>query len=190
MTREPRPTFLGVPANWMCAATRLPAHCVRHGLPAVRWVDLALQSRPQMANNLLTRGNVLGLGSRLGEWEQRVKITRVHGWPLCSRCVTQRRTWIWPTRVFFWGGLAAIIGAVAASILAGPTPLLGIPLLGGCTMTLASVIPFTRASYLRIVQAQTSVDGSQVIIANPHPRFASEMRELINDTSHQSRFAE
>lgn len=190
MTHEPRPDPLGVPANWMCATTTMPAHCVRHGLPAVRRVDLALQSRPQMANNLPTRGNILGLGSRLGEWGQRVKTTRVHGWPLCSRCVTQRCTWIWPTRVLFWGGLVLVIGAVAASILAGPAPLLGIPMLGGCAMMLASVVPFTRASYPRIVQAQTSVDGSQVIITNPHPYFASEMRELINNTSHQSRFAE
>ncbi|MGH3687025.1 MAG: hypothetical protein ACRDRU_22480 [Pseudonocardiaceae bacterium] len=190
MTREPHPDSLGVPANWMCVTTRLPAHCVRHGLPAARRVDLALQSRPQLANNLPTRGNVLGLGSRLGEWGQRVKVTRVRGWPLCSRCVTQRRTWIWPTWVLFWGGLALVVGAVTARIVAGPAPLLGIPLLGGCAMMLASVVPFTRASYLRITQAQTSVDGSQVIIANPHPRFVSEMHELINNTSHQSRFAE
>lgn len=190
MTHERRPSSLGVSADWMRATTTMPGRCVRHGLPATRRVDLALQSRPQMADNLPTRGNVLGLGSRLGEWGQRVKITRVHGWPLCSRCVTQRRTWIWPTRVLFWGGLALVIGAVAASILAGPDPMLGIPMLGGCAMMLASVVPFTRASYLRITQAQTSADGSQVIVTNPHPRFASEMHALIDGTSHQSRLVE
>ncbi|MGH3931666.1 MAG: hypothetical protein ACRDTF_17030 [Pseudonocardiaceae bacterium] len=143
-----------------------------------------------MPNNLPTRGNILGLGGRLGEWGQRVKVTRVRGWPLCSRCVTQRRTWIWPTRVLFWGGLALVIGAVAISILTGPDPLLGIPMLGGCAMMLASVVPFTRASYPRIIQAQTSRDGSRVIITNPHPQFVLEMYALINDTSHQSRFVE
>lgn len=190
MTLEPRPNSLAVSADWMCATTTMPAHCVRHGLPAARRVDLALQSRPQMADNFPTRGNILGLGSRLGEWGQRVKVTRVHGWPLCSRCVTQRRAWIWPTRVLFWGGLALVVGAMAASILAGPAPILGIPMLGGCAMMLGSVVPFTRASYLRITQAQTSVDGSQVIITNPHPRFASEMHALADDTGHQSRSVE
>jgi len=189
MTREPGPDSLGVPANWMQATTTMPAHCVRHGLPAVRTVDLALQSRPQLPDNLPTRGNILGLGSRLGEWGQRVKVTRVQGWPLCSRCVMQRRTWIWPTRVLFWGGLALLVGAVAARILAGPAPVLGIPMLGGCAMMLVSVIPFTRASYLRITQAQTSGDGSQVIITNPHPRFASELHTLVNNTSRQPRSA-
>ena len=55
---------------------------------------------------------------------------------------------------------------------------------------LASVIPFTRAGYLRIIQAQASVDGSQVVITNPHPRFASEMGALVNNTSPQSRVVE
>lgn len=186
MTRDPGPNSLGLSANWMRATTTMPAHCVRHGLPVVRRVDLALQSRPEMADNLPTRGNVLGLASRFGERGQRIKATRVHGWPLCSRCVTQRRIWIWPTWVLFWGGLALVIGAVVVSILTGPAPWLGIPMLGGCAMMLASVVPFTRASYLRITQAQTSADGSQVIITNPHPHFVSEMHALVNN-SHPSR---
>lgn len=189
MTHEPGPESLGVSADWMQATTTMPARCVRHGLPAVQTVDLALQSRPPLPDDLPTRGNILGLGGRLGEWGQRVKVIRVRGWPLCSKCVTQRRAWIWPTRVMFWGGLALLIGAVVARILAGPAPLLGIPMLGGCALMLASVIPFTRASYLRITQAQTSADGSQVIITNPHPRFASELHGLVDSTNPQPRSA-
>lgn len=189
MVREPRADSLRVPASWMQATTTMPTHCVRHGLPAVRTVDLGVQSRPQLPGNLPTRGNVLGLGSRLAERGQRVKVTRVHGWPLCGRCVTQRRAWIWPTWVLFWGGLALVIGAVVVRVLAGPAAMLGIPLLGGLLMMLASVIPFTRASYLRITRTQTSVDGAHLIVTNPHPRFASELSALVDNTNHQPRSA-
>ncbi|MGH3905881.1 MAG: hypothetical protein ACRDTE_17130 [Pseudonocardiaceae bacterium] len=118
-----------------------------------------------------------------------MRATRVRGWPLCGKCVSQRRTWIWPTWVF-WGGLALAIGTVVVSILTGPAATLGIPMLGGFAMMLAAVVPFTRASYLRIIQAQTSVDGTQVIITNPHPHFVSEMGALVTNTSLQSRFVE
>lgn len=75
---------------------------------------------------------------------------------------------------------------VVVRILTGPAATLTLPLLSGFAMILAAVIPFTRASYLRITQAQTSEDGAQVVITNPHPHFLSELNVLVGKTSHQS----
>jgi hypothetical protein len=179
---------VSVPASWVTSGRAMPAHCARHGLPAARRADFALQSRPQMPNNQWTNGNLFSTVGRLSDRARRVKVVRVQAWPLCARCARTRAIWLTAAQILFWGGLAAAVGAIVARILADePSPVLGIPLLGGFALVLASPFVLQVAALGRITQAETSADGSQVLVRDAHPAFVEEMARLMSSASGDNR---
>ncbi|GAA3365687.1 hypothetical protein GCM10020366_66580 [Saccharopolyspora gregorii] len=144
----------------------------------MRAVDFALQSRAEPGSGRLMSANPLGMAGRLGERAQRVRITRVRGWPLCRACAWRRTTGLVLANAMFWGGLAAIAGALVVRVSAGAqSSALGALLLVGFFAALASVLPFAFGSLARVSGARTSEDGAEVVVDDPHPEFAAALRD-------------
>jgi hypothetical protein len=169
-------TAVDVTVDWLADTPRLPDRCVRHGLPTVRRVDLAVKSRPKIA----PRRKVLLPGytslNRADEYLRQVKVTRVSGWPLCAQCVRERTLGLILAGVLFFGGLAAMLVAFVVGALAdGPQPLLAVPILGGFAAILASPLALRWGGLPRLTQAETTDDGAAVRVVDPHPEFAAQL---------------
>lgn len=170
---------LTVPAGWFSVAPAMPGCCSRHGAPAARWVGLDLQSRPQSRHGRNASGNVLGLGARMSDIARNTKITELRQWPLCAACYRRHRALRIVAGVLFWGGLLALAGSIVARIIAGETvPGLLVPMVAGFLAMIAAGFVFGASGLARLIGAQTSQDGSTVLITNPHPRFAEDLDAL------------
>ncbi|WP_246300417.1 hypothetical protein [Actinopolyspora biskrensis] len=161
----------------LCVPESLPGVCSWHGAPCTRRIDFALQSRVEVSGNrVLGGGNVLGLFGRLGERAGKVVVTRVRGWPLCPKCLVRRLVWFGAAQVLFWGGLLAVLAAVAARVVTGETAaVFGAALLGGFAAMLLAAVPFSMGGVPRVVRARTSEGGESVLVDRPHPAFAAEV---------------
>lgn len=167
---------LAVPGGVVTSPGRLPGVCVKHGLPAVRRADFALQSRTHISGSRALSGNLFSVGNRLGQWAQQVQITHVRGWPLCRRCSVRRTGSLTAASIIFWGGLGLLVTAFVARALVGHnTVVLGIAVFLGFALPLLAVVPFVFGSLPRLTQARTSADGDSVLIDTPHARFAEQM---------------
>ncbi|EID52764.1 hypothetical protein SacxiDRAFT_0488 [Saccharomonospora xinjiangensis XJ-54] len=65
----------------------LPSHCARHGRPAVRRADFALQSTVHIEGSRASQVGIfgaLGMAERLGQHARKVRVTHLKGWPLCE----------------------------------------------------------------------------------------------------------
>ncbi|MFC6018556.1 hypothetical protein ACFP2T_20395 [Plantactinospora solaniradicis] len=174
-------TSFALPVSALDAVMPQVDRCARHGLPSARRVDFALQSRPKLTeSNPALGGNVLATAGRVGEHAGKVRVTRIAGWPLCARCVRTRRWWLLVASVCFWGGLALLAGAIVARIVAGQSAVLGIPMIGGIVLAIASPAPFVLASLPRITKARTSDDGGAVLVRDAHPEFAAQVRATVD----------
>ncbi|MBE9374501.1 hypothetical protein IQ251_08575 [Saccharopolyspora sp. HNM0983] len=166
-----------IPAESAAVAGNLPAACAAHGRPAVRSADFAVQSRAQVQGSRVLNANVLGMAARAGERARQVQVTRVRGWPLCRSCARRRSALLGLALLLLGGGLVSIAVALLIRVSTGEqSAVLGVPLLGGFAAVLAAVLPFSWGSLPRISRARTSADGRFVLVADPHPAFAAQVR--------------
>jgi hypothetical protein len=174
-------TSFTLPVSALDAVIPRVHRCARHGSPVGRRVSFALQSRPKLnESNPALSGNVLATAGRVAEHAGKVRVTRITDWPLCARCVRTRRWWLLVASVCFWGGLALLAGAVVARVVSGQSAVLGIPMIGGIVLAIASPAPFVLASLPRITQARTSDDGAAVLVRDAHPEFAAEVLAAVD----------
>jgi hypothetical protein len=163
--------FVGLPGN-------LPRSCARHGLPAVRGKDFALQSKVTIEGNRFMQVGgmgVLGTAERLGQYRKKVRVTDVKGWPLCSKCTRTRAWWLVAASAMFFGGLVAFAGSMFVGVFTDGMPwLAGVAAVGFVLMPL-SAVPFAQGSLSRLTGARTSPDGSSVIVENPSDAFTAEL---------------
>ncbi|GAB2659330.1 hypothetical protein GCM10027271_17520 [Saccharopolyspora gloriosae] len=177
MRKNELPEQVRVPAQVAETPGALPGCCARHGRNSARSVDFALQSRAEPQGSRAMSANPLGVAGRLGERAQKVRITRVRDWPLCTTCARQRTAGLVLANALFWGGVVLIAGALAARLITGvQSPALGAALLGGFFAAIVSVVPFVLGSLPRITGARTSEDGSEVVLTAPHPAFVTALR--------------
>jgi len=178
-------TSLAIPVAMLTAVVPRVNRCARHGLPPVKRTSFALQSRPKLdESNVALSGNVAATTGRLAEHAKKVKVTRITDWPLCASCARTRRWWLLVAAVFLWGGLALVAGAVVARIVNGQSAALAIPMIGGILLAIASPAPFVMGSIPRIIRSRTSDDGSAVVVRDPHPQFAAEVRAAFEQGTH------
>lgn len=143
----------------------------------MRRVDFAVQSRVRVDGDRLLSSSPLGVADRIGERARRVEVARARSWPLCRSCARRRSVLFGLAQVLFWGGLASTAAALLIRLIGGEqAAFLGVLLLGGFFAVLASVAPFVAGSLPRITRARTSDDGGCVIVENPHPTFAEQVR--------------
>lgn len=154
----------------------LPTHCARHGRPAARRVDFALQSKVRTEGNRVRSANLLGTVSRLSRYAERVRILRVRGWPLCPACLRGRRSWLAVTLLLFIGGLAAFTGSLLTGLLVNEPPrvLAGVAA-GGFVAMVLSAWPFSRAGLGRVASAFTDEHGEAIIVAAPSSAFVAAL---------------
>lgn len=150
----------------------LPSSCTRHGRPAARRVDFALQSKTKPTG---ARLNVIGVADRLSEHVMSVQVTRVKHWPLCRRCVRTRTSWLAGSAGLLLGGLAAISGSLIALAFAGNRALLGLVFLLGFLAIVAAPYLFYLGSLPRLTRARTSSNGTSVEVTNPSHEFRASL---------------
>ena len=66
---------LAIPVHLLDQVTANIDCCARHGQPAVRRIDFALQSRPSLESNRALSGNVAATAGRLAEHAEKVRVT-------------------------------------------------------------------------------------------------------------------
>ncbi|HEY0700926.1 MAG TPA: hypothetical protein VGD43_24345 [Micromonospora sp.] len=175
---------LSIPVTELDATTPRLDVCARHGRPVAKRINFVLQSRPRLESNVALSGNVAATTGRVAEHARKVKVTRVSGWPLCATCVRTRILWVTIAAICFWGGLLAFAGAVVARLVIGhPSTALSIPLYAGIVGVIASPAPFVLGSVPRVINARTSDDGSAVVVRDPDPRFAEQVRAAAHRTA-------
>lgn len=165
-------------ADYVQRPGNLPTHCSRHGLPAVRHVDFALQSRTRIEGSRLRQvggGGVAGMADRLGQHAKNVRVIHVKGWPLCAGCGRERAGWLTLASVMFFGGLAAFAGSMVVGLVADGVRAFAAVAAGGFVLMPLSAIPFARGSLARLVGARTSAEGSLVLVQNPSHAFLAEL---------------
>lgn len=174
---QPLPNVITLPAELVQQPGNLPAHCSRHGRPAVRRVDFALQSKVPPEPNRALSGNVLSTADRISRRATKVKVTHVKGWPLCHACRRSRAFWFTLSLVMFFGGLLAFAGSLIVGMFTakGTVQALAGVAIGGFVIMILSAFPFHRGGLARIVGASTSADGTSVIIVNPSEAFTAEL---------------
>lgn len=167
---------IDIPADWLATQPALPDRCVKHGLPAVRRVDFVVKSRPRVSSPwrmLLPGYTALNRGE---EYAKQVTFVTVHGWPLCAQCARRRSTGLSLAGILFFGGLAAIAGAVIARLaMPDPSLLLAIPILGGFVAMLLSPLPLRWAGLPQLTQTQATADGTAVHVDHPASEFSTQI---------------
>lgn len=168
------PNVVTLPADLVQRPSGLPGSCSRHGRPAAKRVDFALQSKTQPHGGRLT---VFGMADRLGQHAKAVRVTHVKGWPLCRTCVRTRAVWFTLSLVLFFGGLLAFAGSLVAGVIAekGTVQWLAAVAVGGFLLMIVSAFPFSVGSLSRVTGARTSADGESVIVAHPSDAFTAEL---------------
>lgn len=158
----------------------LPGHCTRHGRPAVRRANFALQSKVDIEGSRFRQVaflGVIGMAARLGEYGTKVRITDVREWPLCQTCVRTRIFWLIVAGVMFYGGLLAFVGSIIVGIIAEKgtvAPLAGVAMLGFMLLPLAA-FPFYVGSIPRLIGARTAPEGGSVLVVDPSDEFVAEL---------------
>lgn len=169
------PNIVTIPADLVQQAGNLPGHCSRHGRPALKRVDFALQSKVRPSGLRILTGNVLSAADRISEYAKKVRVAHVKGWPLCPACLRTRAIWFSTAMVMFFGGLVAFAGSLLVGVFVEvPKAFAAVAAIGFVVMVL-SAIPFHRASYARVVSAATSADGTTVIVVEPKQEFTAEL---------------
>lgn len=177
----PTHTTVDIPADWLAQNPSLPDRCAAHGLPAVRRVTFAVRSNPKISPR--KKAFLPGYTSlnRAEEYARQVQIAKVSGWPLCSRCVRQRRVGLVAAGVLFFGGLLAMIGGfVAGAVDDGSNPGLLVPILTGFAAMLLSPIPLSRASLMKITRTQLTPDGTALRVSQPSSQFVAQLPQTMS----------
>ncbi|GAB3497458.1 hypothetical protein [Amycolatopsis cihanbeyliensis] len=172
--------IVSLPAELVQQPGTLPAHCTRHGRPAARRVDFALQSKVRIEGSRVRQVGVFGgagMADRLGQHAKKVRVTHVKGWPLCHTCARTRASWLVVSSVMFFGGLLAFVGSLIIGIIAekGTVPWLAGVAVAGFVLLVLSAFPFHRGSLARLVGANTAPDGTSVRVTNPSAAFVAEL---------------
>ncbi|TWH20822.1 hypothetical protein JD82_02671 [Prauserella rugosa] len=164
-----------LPADVVGRAGNLPPHCTRHGRPASRRKDFALQSTVRLRGNRLLSGNVLSQADRLAQHGSKVKVTDVKGWPLCPLCVRTRAVWMTLASALLFGGLLAFLGAlVVGAFTEGASWLAAVAAIGFVLLPV-SALPLSRGAMSRVIGARTSPDGQSVIVDKPSAAFVADL---------------
>ena len=175
-----QPNVVTLPADFVAQPGNLPARCTRHGRPAVRRMDFALQSKVHIEGSRLRQVGVfgvLGMAERLGQHGRKVRVTDVKDWPLCQECVRTRTFWLTISRIMFFGGLLAIVVSATIALVAEEgtvKPLAWVFVLGFLLLPLAA-FPFSIGSIPRIIGANTAPEGGSVLVVDPSEEFAAEL---------------
>ncbi|TLW94947.1 hypothetical protein FFT09_03600 [Saccharomonospora piscinae] len=165
-----------IPAELAADGTGLPDRCARHGRPAARRADFALQSKVRVEGNRALSANALSTASRLSRYAERVRVVPVRAWPLCRSCLRLRRSWLAVTLLLFVGGLTAFVGSLLVGVLSDDAPrALAGAAAGGFVALVLSALPFSRAGLGRIAGAFTSDDGTEVEVADPSAEFTTDL---------------
>jgi hypothetical protein len=113
---------------------------------------------------------------RASEYLRAVRVVRVTGWPLCSRCLRIRRIYRIVAGLLFFGGLAALSAAfIVGGLMDGDQPMLLLPILAGFAAILLSAVPLARCALPRLTRIETTSDGTAVRITGSHPEFVARL---------------
>ena len=165
-----------IPADWLATNPALPDHCVKHGLPAEQQVDFVVKSQPKVApaRRLLIPGYTAL--DRADEYLTKVKFVKVHGWPLCTACVRRRRLGLTLAAVLFFGGLAAIVGAlIVRATMTDDSAALGVAVAVGFVAILLSPLPFVGAGLPKLTQTRATPNGDAVHVDEASPEFTNRL---------------
>ena len=178
----PTPTTVEIPADWLAQEPPLPDRCVAHGLPAVQRKTFAVRSNPKISS----RKKVFLPGytalNRAEEYASQVKIVKVSGSPLCTRCVRQRSIGLVLAGVLFFGGLLAMMtGFVIGALDDGSNRALLIPILLGLAATLLSPLSLRSASLPKLTRTEAADDGSAVHVTEASFSFAQQIRHRASE---------
>ncbi|CAM2947899.1 hypothetical protein SAXI111661_10120 [Saccharomonospora xinjiangensis] len=160
----------------------LPSHCARHGRPAVRRADFALQSTVHIEGSRARQVGifgVLGMAERLGQHARKVRVTHVKGWPLCEICARTRTVWLAIAAVLAVGGLLTFAGSLVAGALAehGTVRSLAAVAMVGFVVMIISAFPYAKGGMARVIGASTAPEGGAVLVDNPSQAFLAELED-------------
>lgn len=113
------------------------------------------------------------MAERLGQHAQKVRVTRVKGWPLCDVCARTRAGWLTVSCAMFFAGLLMFAGSLIAGILAeaGTVPALAGVAMAGLVVLILSAFPFARGGLARVIGAHTAPEGGSILVVNPSAEF-------------------
>ncbi|OZM70046.1 hypothetical protein CFN78_27330 [Amycolatopsis antarctica] len=163
-----------LPSDSVARPGNLPRYCTRHGRPATRRKDFALQSKVRIEGRRIF-ANVFSQTERLAQHASKVRVIDVKGWPLCAVCVRTRTSWLAVASALFFGGLAALVGSLAVGAFTDGMQWLAAVAVGGFVLMPLAAFPFVRGSMGRLIGAMTSPDGESVIVENPSAAFLAEL---------------
>lgn len=167
-----------LPADFVQRPGKLPNHCSRHGRPAVRRVDFALQSKVDIEGSRLgtvAGTGVVGMAERLGQHAKKVRVIHIKGWPLCRRCARTRASWLTLASVVFFGGLATFVGSLIVGLVSDGVQALAAVAVAGVVLMPLAAFPFAYGSLGNLVGARTSSDGALVLVHDPSHAFLAEL---------------
>ena len=145
------------------------AVCATHGRPpADQWDEDVLGHPTSRWRLLRPTPDLLG---RIAEHVNATVRIPTRGWPVCERCSALVRRRALLTRTTLTTGVAAVVVSVLVAAVAGSNPWLTIPFLGGAALVVASLFLAGRVSMLAVTGAHAALDGSGVIVDDPHPAF-------------------
>lgn len=143
--------------------------CARHGEPvADRW-DEDVLGHPMSRWQLLRPTS-----DRLGKTAEHINSTvriSTRGWPMCPTCLAVVRRRSLQSRTVMGIGAAGMVVAVVIAVVVGPNPWLTVPFLGGAGLLVASLFLAGRTSMSALTGAHAALDGSAVLIDDPHSLF-------------------
>lgn len=164
-------------------ATPLPAVCAVHGRAAATtravWIrppHTATVDLPRGIGSYLPGGSVFwqameNLVKRLAE-EPAVRAD----WPLCARCTSILRLRRLTAATLAIAGALAFMGAVVLGSVDIRGSGVTAAFVGGlCAIALSVPVVYTTRAE-RVLRATATPDGSAVIVADPHSKFAAAVR--------------
>lgn len=171
-----------VEASLLSTMPRLPSCCAPHGLTAVDRIPMRIPSPTPRSRFIDGGAGVVSLVSGVARIIAALRVTQVDGWPVCVRCRRRRGLFRTLTRLFFWGGLVAMVAGFLVPLVTGVVdPVFMVPALGGPGFMLVSSVTLTVGQPARIAGLQTLPDGTAVRFTNTHPEFVRQIREILGD---------
>ncbi|GAB2908137.1 hypothetical protein GCM10027047_02990 [Rhodococcus aerolatus] len=144
--------------------------CSVHGETAVvRW-DKDVLGHPRSRWSIVGM-TPLTLWRHYGDYVASTVHIATVGWPLCETCAARVRRRVAVVRSALGVGAVSVVVALVLAVAAGSSPWLMIPFLGGAGLLVASLFLAGRVSMRSITGAHAALDGSAVVVDDPHPAF-------------------
>ncbi|MBD8505791.1 hypothetical protein HT102_04740 [Hoyosella sp. G463] len=160
--------------------TSLPAVCVPHGQSSSRSHEFVVESYPRPSFGIWE----VPFRTVFHRAEQRM---RGKAWlhadfAMCDRCVARLQFFYWRAIAFVLLGIAALIAFWIGAGMADTPRIFMLPLFAGILLIWGGIVSLRSARAKNLFGAELLVDGSAMVLENPHPAFVASVLQAPGTT--------